>query len=137
MKIPHMAHVALVDGERFIVMRNTGQIFEPRLEMVAEPDLTPTNYSAGVRHQDKVPEGFPTVSSDLDELAHAAAAAEWLNGRALAGEIDQLVVVADPRTLGEMRRHFHKELQARIAGELDKNVTWTTADAIAQVIAAA
>jgi protein required for attachment to host cells len=137
MKIPHKAHVALVDGERFIVMRNTGPIFEPRLELVAEPDLIPTNYSAGVRHQDKVPEGFPTVSSDLDEFAHAAAAAEWLNGRALAGEIDQLVVVADPRTLGEMRRHFHKELQARIAGELDKNVTWTTPEAIAQVIAAA
>ena len=137
MKIPHMAHVALVDGERFIVMRNTGPIFEPRLETVAEPSLDRTNYSAGVRHQDKVPEGFRAVSTDLDELAHAAAAAEWLNARALAGEIDQLVVVADPRTLGEMRRHFHKELQARIAGELDKNVSGTTPDAIAQVIAAA
>ena len=137
MKIPHMAHVALVDGERFIVMRNTGQIFEPRLETIAEPELEATNFSAGVSHQDKVPEGFRTVSTDLDELAHAAAAAEWLNARVLAGEIEQLVVVADPRTLGEMRRHYHKELQARIAGELGKDVTWSTPEKIAEIIAAA
>ena len=136
MKIPHMAHVALVDGERFVVMRNTGQIFEPRLEEVAEPDLDRTNYSAGVRHQDRVPEGFRTVSTELDELAHAAAAAEWLNAQVLAGEIEQLVVVADPRTLGEMRRHYHKELEARLAGELGKDVSGTTPEKVAQIIAA-
>ena len=121
MKIPHMAHVALVDGERFVVMRNTGQIFEPRLEEVAEPDLDRTNYSAGVRHQDRVPEGFRTVSTELDELAHAAAAAEWLNAQVLAGE---------------MRRHYHKELEARLAGELGKDVSGTTPEKVAQIIAA-
>lgn len=137
MKIPHMAHVALVDGDRFIVMRNTGPIFEPRLETVAEPDLDPTNFSAGVRHQDRVPAGFRTATTDLDELAHAAAAAEWLNARVLAGEIEQLVVVADPRTLGEMRRHYHKQLETRIAGELVKDVTASAPEAIARIIAEA
>ncbi len=137
MKIPHLAHVVLVDGEHFVVMRNTGPIFEPRLETVAEPNLEPTNFSAGVRHQDKVPEGFRTAATELDELAHAAAAAEWLNAGVLAGDIEQVVVVADPRTLGEMRRHYHKELQARIAGELGKTVTWTTPEKVAQIIAAA
>ena len=137
MKVPHLAHVVLVDGERFVVMRNTGPMFEPRLEMVAEPDLDPTNFSAGVRHQDRVPEGLTAVATELDELAHAAAAAEWLNAGVLAGEIEQVVVIADPRTLGEMRRHYHKELQARIAGELDKTVTWTSAEKIAQIVAAA
>ena len=34
MKVPHNAHVALVDGERFVLMRNTGQIFAPKLETV-------------------------------------------------------------------------------------------------------
>ena len=118
MKIPHQAHVALVDGTRFVVLRNVGQIFEPRLEAFAEPSLEPTNFSAGMRHQDK--SGQRNGSTDLNELAHGAAAAEWLNRRALAGEIEQLVVVADPKTLGEMRRHYHKELSARIVAELDK-----------------
>ena len=118
MKVPHMAHVALVDGERFVLMRNTGQIFEPKLEHVTEPDLEPSNFSAGIRHQDKA--GQRHGSTDLNELAHGAAATEWLNQKALANEIEQLVVVADPKTLGEMRRHYHKELQSRIVAELDK-----------------
>ena len=40
MKVPHMAHVALVDGEHFRPMRNTGPIFEPKLELVAEPKIS-------------------------------------------------------------------------------------------------
>ena len=35
MKIPHKAHVGVVDGARFVVLRNTGSIFEPRLEEIA------------------------------------------------------------------------------------------------------
>ena len=120
MKCPHKAHVALVDGERFVVLRNTGRIFEPKLELVEKPDLDATNFSAGVKHQDKG--GQISGETDLNELAHAAAATEWLNAKALAGEIDDLVVIADPKTLGEMRRHYHKELQSRIAGELDKAI---------------
>ena len=120
MKCPHKAHIALVDGKRFVVLRNTGKIFEPKLEMVAEPDLDPTNFSAGVRHQDRG--GQIGGETDLNELAHAAAAAEWLNGKAIAGDFDDLIVIADPKSLGEMRRHYHKELESRLAGELDKAI---------------
>ena len=118
MKCPHKAHVALVDGTRFVLLRNEGQIFEPKLQKIDEPSLEPTNFSAGVKHQDQ--SGQRTGSTDLNELAHAAAAAEWLNSKALSGEIDQVMIIADPKTLGEMRRHYHKELEARIVGELDK-----------------
>ncbi|WP_048884786.1 host attachment protein [Aurantiacibacter atlanticus] len=121
MKCPHMAHVALVDGERFVFLRNEGQIFEPSLKKIAEPKLEATNFSAGVKHQDTA--GQMKGNTDLNELAHGAAAAEWLNAKALAGEIDELVVIADPKTLGEMRRHYHKELEKRIIGELDKSLT--------------
>ena len=38
MKLPHKAHVALVDGETFVIMRNKGQPFEPSLETVEKPD---------------------------------------------------------------------------------------------------
>lgn len=135
MKVPHLAHVALVDGQRFVLMRNTGPIFEPKLEQVAEPDLEPTNFSAGIRHQDKA--GQRNGSTDLNELAHGAAAAEWLNQRALSGEIEQLVVIADPKTLGEMRRHYHKELSARIVAELDKALATEPVPQIEKALAAA
>ena len=83
MKIPHQALVALANGERLVIMRNVGQPFEPKLEKVSEPDLLLTNFSAGVRHQD--PAGQRNGSTDVDELAHGAAIAEWFNKATLNG----------------------------------------------------
>ena len=133
MKLPHNALVALVDGESFILMRNTGQIFEPRLENGYRPELEATNYSAGVKHQDDV--GQQTGATDLDELAHAAAATEYLNKEAIGGNFENLLVIADPKTLGEMRRHYHSELEKRLTGEIAKTLTGENTDRIAQAIA--
>jgi protein required for attachment to host cells len=40
-----------------------------------------------------------------DDLAATTAA--FLNKRSLDGTIENLVVISDPSTLGEMREHFH------------------------------
>ncbi|MBI1403010.1 MAG: attachment protein [Porphyrobacter sp.] len=121
MILPHKAHVALVDGENFTLFCNEGQVEEPRLVEVDKPDLEATNFSAGIRHQDNI--GRNLGRTQLDELAHGAAAAEWLNAKAIAGEIAALLVIADPKTLGEMRRHYHGELKDRLVGEIDKTLT--------------
>lgn len=135
MKLPHKAHVALVDGENFTLLRNEGQMFEPQLVNEDNPSLDVTNFSAGVRHQDDV--GQKLGRTQLDELAHGAAACEWLNARAIAGEIDDLVIIADPKTLGEMRQHYHSELEKRLAGEIDKTLTGQSLEEIAKAVAAA
>ena len=121
MRIPANAHVAIANGEKFLLLRNSGQALEPKLERVDELDLLLTNFSAGVRHQD--PAGQRSGSSDIDELAHGAAIAEWLNDRALKGDLGDIVVAADPRTLGQIRQHYHKETQARVVGEVNKDLT--------------
>ncbi|ABC64961.1 host attachment protein [Erythrobacter litoralis] len=133
MKVPHNAHVAIVDGERFILMQNTGKPFEPELKTLEEPDLTNSNYSAGVRHQDDI--GQRLGRTQLEELAHGAAVAECLNAKAIAGEIENILIVADPKSLGEMRNHYHSELEKRIVGEIDKTVTGESSDRIAKIIA--
>ena len=120
MKVPHKALVALANGERFVLMRNVGQPFEPKLERVTELDLELTNFSAGVRHQD--PAGQRNGSTDIDELAHGAAIAEWLNKQALQGGIEAVVIAADPKTLGQIRQHTHQELESRIVGEVAKDL---------------
>ncbi len=135
MKIPHKALVALANGERFVLMRNVGQAFEPRLEVVEELDLELTNFSAGARHQD--PAGQRSGSTDIDELAHGAAIAEWLNTQTLRGGIDQVVIAADPKTLGQIRQHCHKELESRIVGEIAKDLTNQPVRAVEQALAAA
>lgn len=121
MLIPANAHVAIANGEKFLLLRNAGQGLDPKLERVDELDLLLTNFSAGVRHQD--PAGQRSGSSDIDELAHGAAIAEWLNERALKGELGNIVVAADPRTLGQIRQHYHKETRSRVVGELNKDLT--------------
>ena len=135
MKLPHKAHVAIVDGKNFTVMRNAGQIFEPKLEDAQKPDLSASNYSAGVKHQDDI--GQERGRTDLEELAHGAAAAEWLNAKAIANEIGELLIIADPKTLGEMRRHYHSELEKRLVGEIDKTMTGEPIDRIEKAIVSA
>ncbi|MEZ5681339.1 MAG: host attachment protein [Erythrobacter sp.] len=135
MRLPSSAHVAIVDGKNFTVMRNSGQPLEPKLSHADKPDLTASNFSAGVRHQDDV--GQMHGRTDLNELAHGAAAAEWLNAKAIAGEITDVLVIADPKTLGEMRRHYHSELSKRLVGEIDKTMTGEPTARIEQVIASA
>ena len=135
MQIPHNAHVALANGERFLVMRNVGQPLEPKFEQVQSLNLELTNFSAGVRHQD--PAGQRNGSTDIDELAHGAAIAEWLNKRTLDGELEAVVIAADPKTLGQIRQHCHKELENRIAGEIAKDLTNQPVQAIEQALAAA
>lgn len=132
MKVPHNAHVAVVDGNRFLLMRNTGQMFEPKLGHVETPELDPTNYSAGIRAQDESSQR--SGATDLNELAHAAAVAEWLNAKAKAGEIDDLIIVADPKSLGEMRHHYHTELKSRLCGEVAKTMTGEPTDRIAAAL---
>jgi protein required for attachment to host cells len=134
MKLPHNAHVALIDGENFTLFRNEGQMFEPKLVEIAKPSLDPTNFSAGVRHQDS---GHKPSSTNLGEWAHGAAATEWLNAKAIAGEIEALLIIADPKTLGEMRQHYHSELSERIVGEIDKTLTGQPTGRIEAAISAA
>ena len=134
MKVPHKALIALANGERFVMMRNVGQPFEPKLEKVGDLDLELTNFSAGVRHQDTVERNG---STELDELAHGAAIAEWLNHKTLNGEGEPLVIAADPKTLGQIRQHCHKELQNRIVGEVAKDLTNQPLESIERALAMA
>jgi protein required for attachment to host cells len=134
MKVPHKALVALADGERFVMMRNVGQPFEPKLEKVGEIDLELTNFSAGVRNQDPVQRGG---STEIDELAHGAAIAHWLNRKTLNGDGGPLVIAADPKTLGQIRQHCHKELQNRIVGEVAKDLINQPVESIERALAMA
>lgn len=73
----------------------------------------------------------------LEEDRFAAHAADLLRKRALARKFEKLVVVAPPKTLGEMRKHYHKEVSDRIVAELDKDLTGHPIDQIEKALAAA
>ena len=58
-----------------------------------------------------------------EEDRFAAETADMLKRRALANEFEALIIVAPPKTLGELRKHYHKEVSNRLAGELAKDLT--------------
>ena len=60
-----------------------------------------------------------------------------LNKRILDNEIEELLVIADPHTLGVMRGHYHRELEKRLVGELAKTLTNADTAQIEQAIGAA
>ena len=72
-----------------------------------------------------------------EEDRFAAEAADLLKRRALAHDFEQLIVVAPPRTLGELRKHYHGEVSKRIAGELAKDLTGHPVAAIEKALVAA
>ena len=135
MKLPKNSHVAVVDGETFLLFRNEGQLFEPKLCKEDNPDLDVTNFSAGIKHQDDI--GQRLGRTDLEELGHAAAAAEWLSAKAISNDLHDVLVIADPKSLGEMRQHYHSELEKRVVGEIDKTLTGQPVEKIEQAIVAA
>ena len=60
-----------------------------------------------------------------------------LNHRVLTHQIDKLLVIADPATLGVMRSHYHGELEKRLVGEIAKTMTNVETVQIEAAIAAA
>lgn len=121
MQLPPGAHIAVIDGERFLLFRNGDDAQHPDIGSPSQPDLSPSNRSQG-----KLRPSITTsqdAGNDLDEAAHVAAAADWLNHAVLSNTIEKLVVVADKRSLGELRRHYHKELEERLVGEVAKALT--------------
>lgn len=134
MILPNGTTVAVVDGKKLRLFHNKGH--EPRIELtvLTDPDLKAANGGSGARHRSAAAN---PDEARLREDDFAAAAAAFLNRKALGGAVETLFVVADPRTLGEMRRHFHDALTARLAGTLAKDLTGHDVDAIAAALARA
>jgi protein required for attachment to host cells len=131
MLLPHGTVFAVVDGEKFELYRNTGTTPEPKLEAIEIPDLAETNKSAGMRHH-----AHTGSASDerLGEDAHVTSVVDWLNDQVLAHKIDNLVVIADPRSLGEMRRRYHRDLKETLICDLDKTMTGRSGEEIVKAL---
>jgi protein required for attachment to host cells len=59
----------------------------------------------------------------LEEDRFAAEVADILKRRAFKHDFESLIIVAPPRTLGELRKHYHKEVSDRLTGEIGKDLT--------------
>ena len=60
---------------------------------------------------------------EIGEERFARAIAERINAGAESEEFSEIVIVAPPKTLGEIRKDLSKKAQTRVAGELGKDLT--------------
>ena len=66
------------------------------------------------------------VETDFHQQAEdrwAAKAAGMLNDLVLQNGFDHLAVIAPAKTMGELRKHWHKEVEKRLVVELTKEMT--------------
>ncbi len=134
MKIPKSAIVAVADGEKLHLYQNDGEESAPKLTPMPDTAISTENKGSGGRHQSS---SANPSDSQQDEDGFAAGTAAMLNKRVLDGNIDALIVVAAPRTLGELRKHYHKALSAVLAGEISKDLTGHSVADVERAIAAA
>lgn len=57
--------------------------------------------------------------------------------RSLGHKIEKLVIVASPRTLGEMRRLYHKQLEVALVADLFKDLIETSGSDLVAALQAA
>jgi len=146
MRIAHNGFVVVADGRKMLFFRNEGDATNPNL--IVERKDVQDNLADRDQGTDAPGRAFASNGSgrnaysetdfhQLEEDRFAADVAELLKKRALTGDYEELIVVAPPKTLGELRKHYHKEVERRLTGELAKDLTGHPVEEIEKLLAAA
>jgi protein required for attachment to host cells len=146
MQVPHNTFVVVADGKKMLFFRNEGDAEFLKLEvdrkreqeLPADRDLKRdesgrTFDASGGAGRSAYEE---TDFHQLEEDRFAAETAELLKNGALRNEFESLIIVAPPKTLGELRKHYHKEVEKRLAGEIAKDLTGHPVTEIEKIISA-
>ena len=132
MPIPNQALILVADGKKLLFLRNHGDAAQLDLRTEAHDerddrkDRELKSDAPGLSGQSF---GFGRPALDEPDYHQQAEdrwakdTAELLNKRALAGDYEALVVVAPPKTLGELRKHLHKEVEKRLVATFNKEMT--------------
>lgn len=119
-KIPAGTWVVVADGTNARIFHNIGK---PHALQLKQHDRI-TSDAADAQGQGpsghRPPESLPEQTEEatfVKQLAHR------LNAAALKQEFEHLFLIADPKTLGEIRPQLHAETSKRLLGELPKTLT--------------
>ena len=112
--------VIVADGHRGILFRQAGR---RGINLQYVQGFLPENLDddgpAGARPPDE-------TAKDIDEATFAKQLALKLNWHAKQGDFEQLAIIADPKTLGQMRPLFHDEVETYLIAQVAKTMTNAT-----------
>lgn len=127
--VPQDALVVVADGSKAIFFRN--ECSEASLSLREEQRLSPKNLlddgPSGSRPEEQTPR-------QTDEATFAKQLSEAIYKMKQDGKFENLVLVADPQTLGQLRDVMHKTVQDSIVLTLAKDLTNHPTEAIADLI---
>jgi protein required for attachment to host cells len=129
MMLPNGALVAVVDGTKLVMFKNIGHD-DVQLSALPTPAIDDSGHGQPGHQSSAANPDDETRAQD----GFAVGVAEVLNKRALEHDLEALLVIAAPRTLGELRKHWRNELQVKLVGEIPKDLTGHSADQIATAI---
>jgi protein required for attachment to host cells len=143
MNIHHNALILVADGQKYLFLRNEGDFRQPLLKV--ETSGEHPGQSTHAQGSDQPGRAFASIGSmrsameqtdfhQIEKDQFAAQTAELLAKRAHAGDFEKLIVVAPPRTLTELRKHYDKAVTARLVAEIDKDLTKHPVDEIAAIL---
>jgi len=131
--IAHGTWIAVVDGAKALVLRNEGEADMPNFAVVDvfERDSRDTTADLGSDRPGRTHESSSARRSSLEQTdwheieegRFAETVAGVLGRHCEAGDFSKLVIVAPPRALADLRRHYTKRVQEAIVVEIDKDLT--------------
>ncbi len=134
MLLPKGTIVVVADGEKLNLFSNTGDEANLALTALPEPDVESANKGSGAdRHNSSA----NPDNNQAEEDEFAGGIANMLNKRVLQGGIADLVIIAAPKTLGELRKSYHKKLSEVLRHEIAKDLAGHSLQDIEKAIAAA
>lgn len=143
MLIHHNALILVADGKKFLLLRNAGDLRKPVL--VYEGSGEKENPATREQGSDRPGRAFSgkggmrsaieqTDFHQIEEDKFAGEVAELLGKMAQAGDFEELVVVAPPRSLAELRKTFDQQVSSRVVAEVAKDLTKHPVAEIAEIL---
>lgn len=140
--------VLVADGEKALFLENVTDGEDPHFKVrrLEEQD-NPSDRAQSANRPGRMQEGRPgnqnagprSAFDDTDwhKLAKdrfAVDLSDILYRLVHRGEFEHIVLVASPGVLGELRRTLHKEVAARVVGEVPKTLTNHSLDDIEKIV---
>ena len=143
MIIPHKALVLIADGKKFLLLRNTGDLRQPVLAYEGGGDIE--NPATAQQGTDQPGRAFASTGSarsameqtdfhQIEEDHFAGQVADILGKLAEAGDFNELIVVAPPKSLAELRERFDRSVTSRLLAEIPKDLTKHTVSEITEIL---
>ena len=142
-KLKNGTWVLIADGEKALFLQNKTDGEDPFLDLFREEEQeNPANRDQAASRPGRRSDGPGVQRSALDDTdwhelqkeRFAQDLADILYKHVQKGAFESIVLVAPPKTLGELRDEIHQEVASKVIGEIPKTLTNHPIDEIEGIV---